>query len=328
MNKLIKSCLIALVVAVMIPLSASATTCRSAKVFERMLTQICWSCLTPIRVSGMTIGGGDVPVLALNEPICTCDVVPGIGFGTWLPREIIEVVDEPGCSPTLQGIGLPMGVTLDTGHTDNSETGREGDVTYKNAHQFAFPVGEMMGIVGGCPIGASEIDLMLMSELIATWRDDVLSAVVYPETGIFANAKALAVCAVDATLTGFGGMAPPVENFFCAGAWGSVYPLVGNIPESSSEVDKHSLLATRLIAQSHRLMMSGRSVGNACHNPVAPTLQRDQYKMQHFWPSAQASDNHYIGESSWKWGPHRWSLTEDTLKILWRWEDCCFRPTQ
>lgn len=324
-----KGSIIGIAVALLaISLPTSASTCRDAQVFERMLTQICWSCLTPIRTAGMTIGVGDVPALATSEPICTCGVVPGIGFGTWLPREIIEVVDEPGCSPTLKGIGLPMGVTLDAGHTDNSETGREGDVTYKNAHQFAFPIGELMGIVGGCPIGASEIDLMLMTEIISTWRDDVLSGVVYPETSIFANAAAMATCAVDAALTGIGGTAPPLTNYFCAGSWGSVYPLVGSIPESQSEVDKHSLLATRLVAQSHRLMMSGRSVGNACHNPVAPTLQRDQYKFQHYWPSAQASDNHYIGESSWRWGPHRWSLTEDTLKILWRWEDCCFRPTQ
>jgi len=308
--------------------ATASVTCRDAKVFERMLTQVCWSCLMPIRVMGIDIGSGDVPIGASNEAICACDLVPGIGFGTWLPRELIEVVSEPGCSPTLKGVTVPIGNLLDLGNSNSNEINVTSDVTYKHAHKFAFPLGEMLGIVGGCPIEANELDLLLMTEFIATWSDDVLSAVVYPETGIFATAAAMAACAVDAATTGLIGMPPSVANFFCAGTWGTVYPLVGWVPSSVGEIEKHSLLATRIMAQSHRLMMAGRSVGNACHNPVAPTLQRDQYKFQHFWPIPQATDNHYIGESSFRWGPHRVSLTEDTLKIVWRWEDCCLRPTQ
>ena len=303
----------------------SGSTCRSAQVFERMFTQICWSCLTPIRMMGIDFFGGDVPSEAKNDIICDCDGVPGIPFATWLPRELVEVVKEPGCSPTLGGTSLPFAGN-DWGNDNGKSSMNDNDREYRNAHKFAFPLGEMLNMVGGCPIQANELDLLNMTEWYPTWRDDMLAAVVFPETLIFANPAGLAACAADAAATGLAGNEPSRLGYFCAGSWGTVYPMVGGVSGDNGKVDQHSLLATRVMALSHRLMTAGRSIGNRCSRPLALTLPRDQYKFQHFWPHPQASSNHYIGETSYRWGSHRSSLTNDTLKVVWRWEDCCLRP--
>ncbi|KRW83745.1 hypothetical protein AQ621_16990 (plasmid) [Marinobacter sp. P4B1] len=307
--------------------AVSGSTCRSASVFERMFTQICWSCMTPIRLTGVDFFGGDVPSRASKDYFCHCNNKPGLPFSTWMPRELIEVVKEPGCSPTLGGTKLPFAGN-DWGN-DNGAAGMTGnDREYRNVHKFAFPIGEMLNMVGGCPIQANELDLLNMTEWYPTWRDDLMAAIVFPETIIFANPAALAACAADSAMTGFAGNEPSRNMYFCAGAWGTVYPMVGGISGANGKVDQHGLLATRMMALSHRLMTAGSSIGDRCSRPLALTLPRDQYKLQHFWPEAQSGDNHYIGESSFRWGPHRGSFVNDTLKIVWRWEDCCLRPVQ
>ena len=90
---------------------------------KKMLTEVCWSCLFPIRLLGMTIfdDSNDIPDGATEKSFCTCDGdhgLPRLGVtgGAWLPARLIEVVRKPYCSPIMGGISFNSGVRLWGGH--------------------------------------------------------------------------------------------------------------------------------------------------------------------------------------------------------------------
>lgn len=66
---------------------------------KKMLTDVCWSCLFPVRLLGMTIfdEDNDIPDGATEKSFCTCsgdEGLPMLGItgGAWLPARLIEVV--------------------------------------------------------------------------------------------------------------------------------------------------------------------------------------------------------------------------------------------
>jgi conjugal transfer pilus assembly protein TraU len=83
---------------------------------------VCWSCLFPIRIAGVPIGGGDVPAGASNAVVCACNDglgVPRLGFtiGLWEPARIIEaawLTSPPALAACLaDGVSASAGVPLD-----------------------------------------------------------------------------------------------------------------------------------------------------------------------------------------------------------------------
>ena len=84
---------------------------------KKMFTGVCWSCLFPVRLLGMTIfdDGNDLPDGATEKSFCTCDgneglPLFGVTAGAWLPARLIEVVRKPYCSPILGGMSFNSGV--------------------------------------------------------------------------------------------------------------------------------------------------------------------------------------------------------------------------
>src|SRR3546814_7350625 len=85
--------------------------CVNAEVIgPKMITDICWSCIFPIRVAGVPISGGDgvYPDDAVKQPVCACEdnlgvPRPGITTSMWEPFRLIEFQTTPGCSSVLNG---------------------------------------------------------------------------------------------------------------------------------------------------------------------------------------------------------------------------------
>ena len=89
--------------------------CPDAELFSgKLITDICWACLFPVRIAGIPIGGGQAPSGATNQIVCACNDAlgvphPGFTIGMWEPARIVELVHSPRCSPALGGIRLPLG---------------------------------------------------------------------------------------------------------------------------------------------------------------------------------------------------------------------------
>jgi conjugal transfer pilus assembly protein TraU len=71
--------------------------CPDAQLFSgKLVTDICWACLFPVRLFGLGIGDGGRPSGASNRVVCACNdnlgvPHPGLAVGLWEPARIVEL---------------------------------------------------------------------------------------------------------------------------------------------------------------------------------------------------------------------------------------------
>ena len=310
------------------------TACPDAELISgRLITDICWGCVFPVRIASLTIGKGDVPPGAVEEPLCLCYdnngiPEPGISMSFWEPSRAVELVRFPGCSMALGGEVLPIGDWRSLG-TEGEGVFDDADLAFYHYHTYAFPLLSMLELFTNrnCSDGYLDLDLIMLSELDPTWNNPELAFFQHPEAALVANPIAQSACAVDAAAASSG--YPLDEMFWCAGAWSGLYPFSGNDFADGSFAQNTSLLMTRSLAVSHRRGLSWRTKGvdTLCHPTIDPLFPKTQYRASMFYPVAEALDNHVIGESDWTWGLQRHipGIGEDALYVVWRWQDCCLR---
>ena len=53
---------------------ATDPLCADAGLWSgKLITDICWNCLFPIRAAGASLGGGNVPSMATDQVFCFCN---------------------------------------------------------------------------------------------------------------------------------------------------------------------------------------------------------------------------------------------------------------
>jgi conjugal transfer pilus assembly protein TraU len=306
--------------------------CPNAEVFSaKLITDVCWGCLFPVKIAGLYLFGSNKPSRASNAWFCTCKDnlgMPkfGIAVGMWEPARIIEAVHSPRCSPTLGGIHLPVGSRRLMG----TAGGREDDASdgaFFNYHWFAFPLLIILDLIWEDRCNADgfvDIDLLYLSELDPTWNNSELAFFTNPEAAAFANPVAQAACLVDGVAATAG--TPRDELFWCAGTWGFLYPFTGKQPDGS-RVRESSLTVARSLAALHRRGLARRTMGDdaMCRSPLDLFIPKTQYKISMFYPLPETQRGHAIGESPFRWGQWRSipAIGESHVYMLWRWNDCC-----
>lgn len=273
-----------------------------------LITGICWSCLFPIKVAGISLfgGGDDAPSDAASNPVCACggDLtkgrLPRVGFtlGLWQPARIIEVVRRPYCFPAMFGTqmadtaataGGKYTIGGTTAHTPVPDSVNSG---FYNWHYYVFPllaVLEVMNVPDCNPDGYVDFDLAVMGEAFPNWYDSELALLLNPEAVLFGNPVALTAYPTDCSAATT--REPLDRAFWVAGCWGSLYPFTGFFTPNDSPVRGSSLLATRSLALLSRLSLIKRTVGNdaACDAQFMPILKKSQYKMQMLFPVPETS---------------------------------------
>lgn len=320
-------------------LYAKSSLCPDAKLWsERLITDICWSCIFPIMIAGVALFGDedDAPSTRAKPTIpflCLCEdgewgVQIGVPIGLWEPARLIELVRLPFCSPVFGGVQLEITDTRLLGGASGGE-GDSSDKIFHNYHYFAFPLLILLELFTAASCNADgyvDFDLMYLSELDPTWNDDELCFYTNPEVVLFANPFAQAACLVDAVL----GLLGKTEEklYWCAGNWGGLYPFTGNVLQNKSRPLATSLAAARSIAALHRRGFAWKTTGDdaLCKGYIFPTIPKEQYRMSMFFPVAETQDNHVIGETPFRWGEWRnVPAFEDYVYLVWRWKDCCLR---
>lgn len=308
--------------------------CHDAQIIgPKLITDICWSCIFPIKIAGVAIsgGGGHVPQGAVNTPLCMCTdnqgvPRPGVTTSMWEPARLIEFQRVPGCSSVLNGMRFPFDRTNQGSHGDGGKDA--SDSSFMHYHYYSFPVMQMldMFVKQSCnPDGFVDLDIMYLSELDPTWNNDELAFFTNPEAAAVANPAALIACAADAAAST--ARRPINQMFWCAGAWGGIYPLSGNNNGGKGVIQDSSLLKTRVLAALHRRGLAWGTMGNdtLCGGRIRPTLPKTQYKFTMIHPVPETESDHVIGESTLKWGMGRKipAVGEDPIYMIWRWNDCC-----
>lgn len=298
----------------------------------KLLTDVCWGCMFPIKMGKVPLGGGDVPDDAADQIVCTCEdpdtgfPQPGLPVGMWEPAYLMDVIRAPGCSPSLGGIILP-GINERT-HGTRGEMDRETtNKAFAHYHFYSFPLIQMLNLFnpGECNTsGIVDFDLLFPSELDPTWTDSELAFFTNPEAAAVANLPAQAACSASSAAAATGNNID--ELWWCAGTWGKLYPLSGH--SASAGLPRHtSLMMMRAVAKQHRIGQMRKTMGSdqMCGATIEPMLPKSQYKMNMFWPVAEAKESHVFGETQWNWGFNRSipRVGEDATYMLWRWKDCC-----
>lgn len=309
---------------------ASDPGCHDARLFQRLITDFCWSCIFPLKVVGITMAGGKAPDEANSTPFCYCNdnlgvPRPGIATSMWEPARMIEFQRVSGCSSVLGGHRFPFRRTFQATHGDGEDDG--SDKTFMHYHYYAFPLLMMMELfIGNCNSdGYVDLDLMYLSEVDPTWTNDELAFFTNPEAAAVANPAAIVACSADAISATAG--KPLKQMFWCAGSWGAIYPLSGNTQGGYGPVQDSSLLKTRTLAALHRRGLAFKTMGSdaMCGGYIHPTLPKTQYKFTMFHPVPETKTAHVIGESLLTWGWNRTvpGIGRDPVYTIWRWNDCC-----
>ena len=159
------------------PAKTADLTCPDAQLFSgKLISDICWACVFPIRLAGMTVWEGDAPDGASDQVVCNCPDNNGVAdlgivIGMWEPARLVELVRAPGCSPSLGGVTLPVGSKRLIGTHGQSERD-SSDLSFFNYHWYAFPLLVLLDLFydAACVDGLLDFDLLYLSELDPTWR--------------------------------------------------------------------------------------------------------------------------------------------------------------
>ena len=312
----------------------------------RFITDVCWTCLFPMKIFGIPIPVGNRAANRLPAstaaPLCICPgrtfgiPAPGISWELWQPSHTIELVQKPWCSPILFGLNLggsgmssaATGIALASlrGTAPQGATSTESEAFY-NFHWLSFPVNEMIDMLKNeicSPRGGVDMDYLYFTEFDPTWNKELLALYTHPEIKLFTKVYAYAACIADAVAAT--AYRPIQTTFWCAGAWGMSYPFSGNAVTVGDTVESQFLAATRGIAAMHRRGLAKLTYGNKaiCSDRFWFVLPKQQYQLQNMWPWPERKQARWIGESSFKWGQWRKlpARFEDRVILQWRYQSC------
>ena len=282
--------------------TSSPDLCPNAEIFgTRIITGICWSCMLPFKLFG--VGDPEAePDGASGAVLCSCNDklgIPQFGFHVafWNPLKLVEVVRQPYCSPVLGGTAFGFNPTMFGGYGKtyhNNDMDFTGQGFY-HVNYWAFPLMSILEFIlqNHCQADYyTEMDLINTSTVDPIVNDPELSLFMVPEVVLFANPLAIAACSVDCSLTTATGKSSDAY-FFCAGCWGSMYPLTTWNKAYESPPRESSLVAAKYIALQHRRGFARKSYGSEamCGAQIYPFFPKQQYRWSMIYPIAEASDD-------------------------------------
>ncbi len=311
-------------------LIALLTSCLEAGEgkFLNPVTDVCWECLFPITVSGVSVTPQYEDLNTHKSRICVCPGVPpkaGIPLVYWEPTRLVDVTRHAYKLLGLGGISLGKETVKNRG-----SVGIVGDGPTQNSfyhvHWYTYPLFALLDLFTdfGC-VEKNTLDVLYMSELDPLWNDDQLTLLINPEAALFATPAAQLACVADCAASTF--TKPQDALFWCAGCEGSLYPMSGTVSHHVGGIQASSLLVYRIIAKMHRLaLQKGYEAEEYCLAKPMPIIKKSLYKTQLIYPIPQTTGPcHPLGKSDLLWGSQKSFPQggEDFIYLIWIKKQCC-----
>lgn len=345
-NNLKKQMILLIMKVVFIPLSADASVPCSGR-FVNPISDICWSCLLPLSIGPVNIGGGLAPAKRDTDnpsnPVCMCmkqvppspvDVpVPGVTIGFWEPVRLVDITRTPYCMTGMGGMQLGKANHTKVSSYNRSYGKRVAHNSFYHVHYYIYPLIYWLELITDliC-LEQSTFDVAYLSELDPSWNDHKLQTLLTPEAFLFGNPIAQAACALDCTAATLD--KPRDELFWCSGCWGNLYPLSGANADHIGGVQSSSLYTARVLTKMHRMGLAketstddGSIDGKLCKKSIAPKIKKSQYKLQMVYPRPSSgdigcwpiglSDMLYSAFNEYPYDGQDWSY------LIWRKTNCC-----
>jgi conjugal transfer pilus assembly protein TraU len=281
----------------------SADDTRSARCtgkFPNPLTDICWSCVLPIKFGNATLAsdgqedngssGGSLMCQCMESSSSDQEGKNRIGFmiGFWEPVRIMETVRQPYCFPTLAGSFIDFGISA----IEHADSGDEmpSKTTFYQQHYYLNSILFWMDLMfSGYCMEKSSFDLAFLTEIDPLWEDDETSFILNPDVILFGNLFAQAVCVADCVASSFG--FGRRELFWCAGCQGTIYPLTGWASGKYGLINTSALLTQRMMNRLHRtgLAKAGAGSDGKCGMYTQILMDKRNYKYQLIHPIPQTN---------------------------------------
>lgn len=275
--------------------SANALCLPDPTAVPRLFATMCWSCIFPLYIAGVPVATGVMPDNAGHLgmaalPVCVCPIPvppfvrPGITISFFNPDKILEVVQDPLCSPAL-------GVTLGASNASLLERGTKTDdkgeedtskLSTFQAHDVAFAPFKALGLLVDlvCVEAPSVLDYAYLTEFDPLWQSSMLSSVINPEALLLANPVAQVACIADSVASLVFNPLDPL--FWCMGSWGDAYPMDGKTVQSQNWTQGAAATAGKLLYKLHRELLiwdeSGRYT--TCTKIPMPIWNKSNYRLQ------------------------------------------------
>lgn len=312
--------------------AASGAACMGT--IYNPITDTDWNNLYPIVIMGAPMGPpyAQSP-LHFMPPICVCPGpfgIPsyGIGITYWQPLYVSEISRTAGCLSTLGGINVLPGFSS-LSSEQSAPRNKVGDsVNRMQVHWYEYPVFALLDLFTSMTcMSLPEFSLAWMSEIDPTWQNDQWGIVFSPEAALFANPIAQAACSVDAVASSAGFTMDPL--FWCAGTWGSVYPLTGNASENNSPFTMNNLIQAKFLARQHRIGTLWQTIGPSasCFPHPNPIWIKGQYRVDQVGPIPRYGMPVPIGSAALQQFPPVSNPPgfENTNNLIWQGQQCCLR---
>jgi len=283
---------------------AAGGVCRGTTI--NPVTDICWQCMFPAMIGGVSFGrGGEQSPAGMNSPVCACPtstgtVTIGVTSAFWEHSRLIETVKNPYCFPAL-GSGMNNPKPGYNSGSKKSKGASDADKSFQQVHYYIFPAWQLLQLFTDFPCTEkAAFDIAYMTEVDPMWNDDSLSFIINPEALLFGNPISQAACAADSVSSAVGYPVDPL--FWCMGSWGSMYPLSGSI-SGTDPVQVNAGLASRMLFKLGReALLNDTGINKCAQNGVlSPILQKSNYRLQEVRP-VKGNDCIPIGRSGFIWG--------------------------
>ncbi len=265
------------------------------------VTDVCWQCVLPFRMGGITIADSDIdsPADDIASPVCICGTTIGIKASFWEPARIEETVKDPYCFNLL---GTQLANAQEGFLGGGYREGDPGRNTFQQTHHMIFNVWSVLDLFLDLPcLEAGGFDVAYMSEIDPTWNDDLLSFILNPEALLFGNPVTQLACMVDSVASTVGVPLSPL--FWCVGSHGSAYPLTGHVA-NDNYVQDNALLAERMVYKQARELLLWDTGLNECGPVPMPIWVKEHYRLQMMKPIRDWTCQP-LGRSSLIWGSQK-----------------------
>jgi conjugal transfer pilus assembly protein TraU len=292
------------------------------------IDDIVWDCIFPISIAGIPLDFGEHPPDNRRSGMfCQCPAQGLVGFGFlvsfWEPARMVETVADPWCFP---GLGAEIGGGgPDFGYQESGSLRRagSGNLAFQHFHYYVTPVWAVLDLFTDIPCVTSEttFDLAMVSEVRPDWHDDLTAAQLYPETAVMANPFTVLACMADAAASV---VQRPIDAlYWCMGAWGTTYPMTGNVHSDDYVAANAGIAGKAMYVQARTAMLPDRAV-NYCGTTMMPIWVKSHWRIQQLDP-VKDKRCHMIGHPGILWtnGKNPVGRGDNFAWMLFRKVECC-----
>ncbi len=269
--------------------------CRGS--FFNPITDVCWQCIFPISIGGISLIGSDIDTIDdnISSPLCLCGTTLGISASFWEPARIVETVKDPYCFNLIGAeLGDGGGGFLGGGYREDEQT----KSVFSQVHYYLFNVWSLLDLFVDMPCLDSEgFDVAYLTEIDPSWNDDLLAFLINPEAILFGNPVLQMACMADSVAAN---TATPIDLlYWCMGSWGSPYPLTGN-KTNDTYIQDNAAIAGKFLYKMTRELLLWDYGTNVCGPVIWPVWTKNNFRL-HIMKPVRDFTCHPIGRSGLIW---------------------------